>query len=88
MFDELRLRGRLCEHVSRVIFRVNGMDSNLALIDAIPEVVVLDINVFGVWMDLGNGSNLKFLSLKMQQCTLGLVLPSLKLSMFSSLPFP
>ncbi len=58
MFDELGLRGRLCEHISRLVFGVDGMDSNIALIDVIPEVVVLDIDVFGAWMDLGNSDNL------------------------------
>jgi len=59
MLDELGLRRRLCEHVSRLIFRVNDMDGNSASIDIILEVVVLDIDMFSAWMDLGNSSDLK-----------------------------
>jgi len=39
---------------------VNGIDSDLAMVNVVPEVMTLDIDVLGAWMDLWNGGHLNY----------------------------
>jgi len=48
----------LGEHVSWLVFTVNCIDGNLAPINVVSEVVILNIDVFGSWVDLGHGGDL------------------------------
>jgi len=56
MLDELGLRRRFHKHVSRLVFWVDGINSNLASINLISEVVVLNIDVLGTLKNIGNSS--------------------------------
>jgi len=57
MFAERLIWVGLGEHVGRLFFAVDCIDRNLALINVVSEVVVLDIDVFGAQADLGYGCN-------------------------------
>jgi len=43
----------LGEHISRLIFAVNCIDGDVALVNIVPEVVVLNVDMIGAWADLG-----------------------------------
>jgi len=47
----------LGEHVSQMVFAVNCIDSVLALVNIVPEVVVLNVDVLGTWANLGHGGS-------------------------------
>ncbi len=47
----------LGEHIGRLILTVNGIDSDLALVNVVLEVVVLDVDMFGAWADLRYSCN-------------------------------
>ncbi len=47
----------LGEHVGWLVFAVNCIDRNLALINVVPEVVILNVDVLGSWADLGHSGN-------------------------------
>ncbi len=49
---------QLSEHVSRLLNVVNGIDGDLAMVNVVPKVVVLDIDVFGMRLNLWDGGNL------------------------------
>ncbi len=51
-------RDQLGEHVSRLLNAVNGIDGDLAMVNVVPEVMVLDIDVLGAWSDLWDGGDL------------------------------
>jgi len=47
----------LGEHISWLVFAVNGINSDLASVNIVPEVVVPNVDVLGTWANLGHGSN-------------------------------
>ncbi len=58
MLAECFVRIGLGEHVGWLVFAVNCIDGNLTLINIVSEVVILNVDVFGSWADLGHGGDL------------------------------
>jgi len=47
----------LGKHVNRLLVAVNSIDGDLTLVNVVPEVMVLDVDVLGAWLDLWNCGN-------------------------------
>jgi len=40
-----------------LLLAVDGIDGDLATVNVVPKVMVLDVDVLGAWLDLWNGGN-------------------------------
>jgi len=49
---------RVGKNISWLIFRVNGISSDVTMVNIVTKVMVLDIDVFCPWSDLGDCGNL------------------------------